>query len=120
MKAKDLSNEDLATILRSICVTGICPSRDEKEYLQEAADRLEQKSETVTEFADRCRECGKSYIRIPDNATNGDVIKVIFPNAKIVETDREVFLYTGTREKDEDIQIFDTEWWNAPYQKGGK
>ena len=42
MKARDLSNEDLATILRSICVTGICPSGDEKEYLQEAADRLEQ------------------------------------------------------------------------------
>ena len=57
---------------------------------------------------------------IPDNATNGDVIKAMFPNAKIVETDREVFLYTGAREKDEDIQIFDIEWWNAPYQKGGK
>ena len=57
---------------------------------------------------------------IPDNATNGDVIKVMFPNAKIVKTDKEVFLYTGTREKDKDIQIFDTDWWNEPYQKGGK
>ena len=56
---------------------------------------------------------------ISDNATNGKVITAMFPNAKIVETDREVFLYTGTRKKDEDIQIFDTEWWNAPYWKGG-
>lgn len=61
MKAENLSNEDLAEMLRSICITGICPSRDEKEYLQEAADRLEQNPETVTEFADRCRECGAKY-----------------------------------------------------------
>ena len=66
MKARDLSNEDLAAILRSICVTGICPSRDEKEYLREAADRLEQKPETVTEFADRCRECGARYGKLLD------------------------------------------------------
>lgn len=42
MRAKDLSNEELASILRCLCATGICPSRDEKEYLQEAADRLEE------------------------------------------------------------------------------
>jgi len=56
---------------------------------------------------------------IPDNATNGDVITAMFPNATIVEMDLEVFLYTRTREKDEDVQIFDTEWWNSQYLKGG-
>jgi len=39
---------------------------------------------------------------IPDNATNGDVIKALFPNEHDFETD------------------FDADWWNAPYQKGGK
>lgn len=39
---------------------------------------------------------------IPDNATNGDVLKAIFPNEYDFETD------------------FDEEWWNSPYQKGGK
>jgi hypothetical protein len=39
---------------------------------------------------------------IPDNATNGDVIKALFPNEHDFETD------------------FDEEWWNAPYRKGGK
>lgn len=42
MRAKDLSNEDLANVIRAIKVTGICPSRDEKEYLEEAAIRLER------------------------------------------------------------------------------
>lgn len=41
MNPKELSNEDLANILRAMCVTGICPSLDEKEYLKEAAERLE-------------------------------------------------------------------------------
>ena len=35
---------------------------------------------------------------IPDNATNGDVIDLIFPYEKNI----------------------DAVWWNSPYQKGGK
>jgi len=42
MKAKELTNEELATILRMMCITGICPTRYERDYLQEAADRLER------------------------------------------------------------------------------
>ena len=41
MNAKELSNEELANVLRAIKITGICPSRDEKEYLEEAANRIE-------------------------------------------------------------------------------
>ena len=44
----------------------------------------------------------KNGTPIPNNATNGDVIKAMFPNEYDFETD------------------FDAEWWNAPYQKGGK
>lgn len=46
MNASELTNEELAEILRAMCVTGICPSRDEKEYLKEAAKRLEEKGES--------------------------------------------------------------------------
>ncbi len=58
---------------------------------------------------------------IPDNATNGDVIKAIFPNTEVDDYDYG---------KDPVIDVYgidDTEyitlrktWWNAPYQKGGK
>lgn len=44
----------------------------------------------------------KNGTPIPGNATNGDVIKALFPNEHDFETD------------------FDEDWWNAPYQKGGK
>jgi len=42
---------------------------------------------------------------IPDNATNGDVIKAMFPNDNTVKV-------MEVRMK--------SDWWNAPYQKGGK
>jgi len=41
MNVKELSNEELAALLRALCVTGLCPSRFEKEFLEEAATRLE-------------------------------------------------------------------------------
>ena len=37
---------------------------------------------------------------IPENATNGDIIKTLFPQEGDFETD------------------FDTDWWNAPYKRG--
>lgn len=50
MNVKDLTNEELAYMLRLIKVTGISPSRIEEECLDEAADRLEEKGE------DECQE----------------------------------------------------------------
>lgn len=50
---------------------------------------------------------------IPDNATNGDVIKVMFSNTEIMITDERVFLREGTI-----VMIYPLTWWNAPYQKG--
>ena len=47
---------------------------------------------------------------IPDNATNGDVMKAIFKPNRITRTDDTVHI-------DYDIT---PDWWDAPYQKGGK
>lgn len=43
---------------------------------------------------------------IPDNATNGEVIKSMFPNTTFGGNKTEINIGTY--------------WWNAPYQKGGK
>lgn len=66
-----------------------------------------------------CTDCdfykGK-YIRMPDNATNGDVIKAMFPNLK-----------TGADPYIPSVDIYvggilmmrvDRYWWNAPYKAG--
>ena len=42
MRVQDLTNEELAAVLRAICITGIAPSRCDRDCLTEAADRLER------------------------------------------------------------------------------
>lgn len=57
-------------------------------------------------------------IEIPDTATNGDVIKALFPDAPI---DTELYTYYVTVKLDYHAQndgglMFDKGWWNAPYK----
>jgi len=52
---------------------------------------------------------------IPDNATNGDVIKAIFPNSDIEEHRTYMKIVEGDY-----LLPCAYQWWNAPYQKGGK
>ena len=57
-------------------------------------------------------------IDIPDNATNGDVIKAMFPNTKIITQydnpfgDR--FIVFTLNNEDQQVNI---EWWNAKYKE---
>ena len=44
--------------------------------------------------------------------TNGEVIKTLFPNETLFEQTETCTYYGNMR--------FDTEWWNALYQKGGE
>ena len=59
---------------------------------------------------------------IPDNATNGDVIKAMFIDVKVNVTKYsyvvEVKLPHHT-EHDTGL-LFDKYWWNTPYKKEGK
>ena len=49
---------------------------------------------------------------IPDDATNGNILKIMFPNEEI---------YKGGFGYDlGEACTIDFEGWNAPYQKGGK
>lgn len=53
-------------------------------------------------------------IVIPDNATNGDVIKAMFPNVKtwIVNKDMAVEFSDMLT-----IRLFPLAWWNLPWKK---
>jgi len=56
----------------------------------------------------------KTFIEIPDNATNGDMIKAIFE----VE-EREITNYGTVRLKIGKTYVEHyLDWWNAPYKKG--
>ena len=69
-----------------------------------------------------CSDCDLSnnkIIVIPENATNGDMIKALFPNAKTfeIESDKSGKVISYGIWLDDDQYYFDTSWWNASYKK---
>ena len=55
-----------------------------------------------------------TLIIIPDNATNGDVIKAMFPNIETFEEeDVPQNIYFSI---EGDVLCLRKEWWNAPYK----
>lgn len=53
-------------------------------------------------------------IIIPQNPTNGDMIKAMFPDVEVKEKNNgyEVYFGVGTA-----IQLFNHQWWNKPYKE---
>ena len=54
---------------------------------------------------------------LPENATNGDMIKALFPNVRITE-----MLEVGVVQVHDGLlgesRNFSCDWWNAPYERG--
>ena len=56
----------------------------------------------------------KNGIPIPDNATNGDILKIMFPSdANELDMSKLHLMYDGL----DYIHEFRKDWWNAPYTK---
>ena len=57
----------------------------------------------------------KNGTPLPQNPTNGDIIKAMFPNVEVKEKNNvyEIYFGVGTC-----IQHFNHQWWNAPYKRG--
>ena len=60
---------------------------------------------------------------IPDNATNGDIVQMIFPYYSYERNDyvqsTEDYIVDSMECMEHDL-YFAFDWWNAPYQKGGE
>lgn len=75
-------------------------------------------------FSFKLNEVIKQAIRngvvLPDNATNGDMIKAMFPS---IEVQREISSTSDNIVMRDDsffgaINRFHTDWWKAPYKEG--
>ena len=88
---------------------------DESMSYLEALKEIKRLKETLNKIrAEIEKESGK-FVVVPDNATNGEVIKAVFPNI-IVEYGYGLaigvdFGVGGERDLSRD-------WWNAPYKRG--
>lgn len=66
-------------------------------------------------------KANNTLIEIPNNATNGEVIRALFPQAEVKECYKDIYeephLYRVYK-----LDIYPTEFteefWNAPYKKG--
>ena len=82
------------------------------------------KSDLYNTFSAEMKIWGLGAIRngipIPDNVTNGNIIKMIFDTTEehFYDEDRMVDVY-GLDRTDEPSTFY-ADWWNSPYQKGGK
>ena len=58
----------------------------------------------------------KITVDIPENPTNGNMIRAIFPNCDwfIIKSLQSVNVTTDTNVP---TQTFDLDWWDAPYKK---
>lgn len=61
----------------------------------------------------------KYFHLFPDNATNGDIIKAMFPNADIWIVEEEKYVCVSF-EGMYAIKTFTLDWWNAPYRREGE
>ena len=59
---------------------------------------------------------------LPDNPTNGDVIKMMFGDDKVSEFIgyARIMGRVGNWFNDGVVAEFDKDWWNAPYRKDGE
>lgn len=67
------------------------------------------------ETATMLRKSFQNGVLLPTNATNGDVIKALFPNVAICEVnpvEMDAHIGNGVHF----VTQFDKEWWNAPYE----
>ena len=58
----------------------------------------------------------ENRIEIPNGATNGDMIKTMFPNIEIEGIGGEIKCIATKN----GTSYFALDWWNAPYKKGGE
>lgn len=58
-------------------------------------------------------------IEIPENATNGDVVKAMFGEPAIEGKKGILYKFMYRNGRTMFSTYFDTEWWNAPYRKEG-
>lgn len=78
---------------------------------------------TWEDIHERTIDTGKAKaIPIPEGATNGDMIKAVFPNARDweVKAPNMVSGHYIDLDKCGTIKVFSLDWWNAQYKRGDK
>lgn len=92
----------------------------EKDRYEEGERMREATKEERESINNHIKSISQKVITIPVGATNGDVIKALFPDSEVEETQGLVpKVCFESHSGEQCISFFDTSWWNAPYKKAG-
>ena len=70
------------------------------------------------EYAEDIAKSIINGILLPENATNGDVIKAVFPNALISDYIVNDMTIIYLQDENESEMVVPEDWWFAPYKEG--
>lgn len=87
----------------------------DRERLKEVFDRNVVSAGVFNDIIDA--QPTADVIPIPEGATNGDMIKTMFPNGKEYDNDGDVRYEIEIDFDYSYCSYFDGVWWNAPYKK---
>ena len=89
-------------------------------HIREALKKANMRGEDIKVFVDST----PTVLTIPDNPTNGDMIKALFPYIEPKFYKNMSDMYTVYIKIDDkvygdmyNIHTFSTDWWNAPYKR---
>lgn len=100
-----------------------CKALYEKTYRMASGEGLfddrvkSQKAKTLGDMLDILTAI-RDGVKLPENPTNGDVIKALFPDSRIEQQgDCVGIIYEKSKRHTVYDVSFSIEWWNAPYEK---
>lgn len=86
---------------------------DAEQYRKEFLDSRDFEPMKILDFQPTIQA-----IPITENATNGDMIKAMFPQIKMREHNKFMFVVEGMAFNHESYSnLFFKDWWNAPYEE---
>ena len=91
-------------------------SKEDKDIMECDDDFIDTKFEIIERLLDSVH----NGIVLPDNPTNGEVIKALFPGIEVCDNPINEKVYTGIPYNELiGVNIDAThEWWDAPYERG--
>ena len=90
--------------------------RVEENECKKCAEEHRQLAEWLKELKQLREQEPCEDIEIPNGATNGDMIKTMFPNIEIEGIGGEIKCIAAKN----GASYFALDWWNAPYKNGGE
>ena len=79
---------------------------------------LEEQVEDLKDALYDARKQLKNAIIIPRGATNGDMIKAMFPDMQIDNECNGILYGYKTNDREMPMLGMNLDWWNAPYKRG--